>query len=146
MERTVALTAHALRRLAAIDGLELHGDAETRQGSQRSGVVSFGVRQQPAAAVAAVLDAEFGISVQHSHGALPDHVRLRLGPHNTIAEVDALADALQKIARGEFEGVYTHDAASGDYLALGGPPRGASRDPSHDRFFVAPQRPTYRTS
>ena len=138
MGRTAALTAHALRRLAAVDGLAL-------QGRQQTGVVSFDMRQQPAAAVAAVLDAEFGISVQHSRGALPERVWLHLGPYNTFADVDALAGALQKIARGEFEGVYIHDANSGDYVALGAPPR-PPRGASHNRFSVAPKRPPCRTS
>ena len=84
----------------------------------------FVLRQQPAAAVAAVLDTEFGIRVQHSHGVLPDRVCLPLGPRHTVADIDALAQALQKVARGEFEGVYIHDASSGDYVALGAPARG----------------------
>jgi selenocysteine lyase/cysteine desulfurase len=116
MKRTLALVAHAAQRLAGIDGLELHG-------TQQAGVVAFVLRQQPAAAVAAVLDTEFGIDVQHSHGALPDRVWLHLGPRNTFADIEVIADALQKIARGEFEGVYIHDAGSGAYVALGAPPR-----------------------
>jgi hypothetical protein len=117
-----ALLAHARCRLALIDGLQLQADAG-QPPAPCAGVVSFVLRQQPSAAVAAVLAAEFGISVQHSHGAPPDGVRLALGPQHTHAEVDALADALQKIARGEFNGVYTLDSASGDYVALGTPPR-----------------------
>ena len=35
-----------------------------------------------------------------------------------LTDIDALADALQKIARGEFEGVYVHDPSSGDYVPL----------------------------
>lgn len=135
MERTAALTAHARRLLAAVDGLDL-------QGPQQAGVVVFGLRQQPAAAVAAVLELEFGIAVQHGADTVPDRVWLQLGPRNTFADIEALAEALQKIARGAFDGVYIHDAASGGYVALGAPPRCAS----HNRLFVAPKRPPCRTS
>jgi len=120
--RPEALLLHAQQRLALIDGLQLHGDAGA-QPAHAAVAVSFVLRQQPSAAVAAVLAAEFGISVQHGHGTPPDGVRLALGPRHTQAEVDALVDALQKIARGEFNGVYTLDSASGDYVALGTPPR-----------------------
>jgi selenocysteine lyase/cysteine desulfurase len=117
------LAAHARRRLMAIDGLAL-------QGVQQAGAISFVLRQQPAAAVAAVLHAEFGIRVQHSQGVLPERVCLHLAPHHRTADIDALADALQKIARGEFEGVYVHEADSGNYVALGAPPqRGPAQRP-----------------
>jgi selenocysteine lyase/cysteine desulfurase len=104
--------ALAGRRLAAIEGLAV-------QAPPRTGVLAFALRQQPAAAVVAVLAAEFGIRLQHSHGAPPGRVWLPLGPPPSAAEIDALVGALQKVAQGEFTGVYLHDAHSGDYVPLG---------------------------
>ena len=101
------LMAYALRRLAAINGVQVSGDEQTQ-------AIAFGLRQQPAAAVAAILGAEFGIVAQHD-----DAVRLRL--FDTLSDIDALADALLKITLGEFRGVYLHDERSGDYVAAGGP-------------------------
>lgn len=117
MVSRAALAAHACQRLKGIDGLVL-------QRAKPAGTVCFVLRQQPAAAVAAVLLAEFGIRTQHSRGVLPDRVWMPLGRYQGLAYIDALADALRKIARGEFEGVYVHDASSGDYVALGTPPQG----------------------
>ena len=120
MATRAALAAHVLRRLKGIDGLVL-------QRPQPAGTLCFVLRQQPAAAVVAVLSAEFGIHTQHSRGALPDRVWLQMGRYHRLADIDALADALRKIARGEFEGVYVHDAGSGDYVALGALPRSERR-------------------
>jgi selenocysteine lyase/cysteine desulfurase len=112
--RPAVLAAYARQRLAVIDGLELQGD-------EAPGTIGFVLRQQPAAAVVAVLAAEFGIRLQHSRGGLPDRVWLHLGPQDTWGDIDTIADALQMIARGEFEGVYVHEPSSGDYVALGAP-------------------------
>ncbi|MFY9513489.1 MAG: hypothetical protein WAQ05_21195 [Rubrivivax sp.] len=100
--------AEALCRLGMVDGLQLLGET------------TFVLRQQPAAAVAAVLAAEFGIQLPHGDGLL----RLQPSTDGSVAGLEALVDALQKIARGEFDGVYTHEASSGDYVAVGEPQPG----------------------
>ena len=51
--------------------------------------------------------------------AMPGMVRISFGFYNTIADVDALADALECIARGGCAGVYEQDRCSGDYEAFG---------------------------
>ena len=54
--------------------------------------------------------------------AMPGMVRVSFGMYNTIAEIDLLAGALEKIARGEYRGEYGEDRASGEYSALGWSP------------------------
>ena len=51
--------------------------------------------------------------------AMPGMVRVSFGSYNTFDEVDALAEALGAIARGEYRGTYTHDRASGGVVRAG---------------------------
>lgn len=153
------LTAHALRRLAAVPGLRLYGDPDPARAAGRLGVIPFALAGCPHVLVAAILSAEFGIAVRNgsfcaqpylrellglsdqelarAHAELhdgdrrnlPGLVRASFGMYNTIAEVDALADALALIARGDYRGVYEQDRTSGDYR-----PRDWS--PNIDRYFT----------
>lgn len=140
------LTAYALERLACIPGLSLYGENDPEHAAQRLGVLPFTLEGLQHNQVAAILSAEFGIAVRSgsfcaqpylrrilgladadlSCGQAPiegkdQHgvtglVRASFGLYNTIAEVDALADALEIIARGEYHGTYVQDQASGDFL------------------------------
>jgi selenocysteine lyase/cysteine desulfurase len=119
---------------------------------QRLGVITFNLERHPHALVAAILSTEFGIGVRNGcfcaqpylkrllqidaaqaqrirseicagdHHDVPGMVRMSLALHNTAADIDALADALERIARGEFSGVYSQDRASGEYAAAGWAP------------------------
>jgi selenocysteine lyase/cysteine desulfurase len=143
------LTAHALARLATIPGVRVYGDADPAHAADRLGVITFNVEGLSHALVAAILSTEFAIGVRNgcfcAHPylmqllglsnaeaaevrreilagearAIPGMVRISFGLYNTIAEVDAVVDALAVIARGEFAGVYTQDSASGEYMAVG---------------------------
>ncbi len=143
------LTAHALARLARIPGLRVYGDAEPAHALERLGVISFNLEGRPHALVAAMLSTEFAIGVRNGcfcahpylvhllgldaaeigqrraeiaagdRRAMPGMVRISFGFYNTIADVDALADALECIARGGCAGVYEQDRCSGDYEAFG---------------------------
>ena len=53
---------------------------------------------------------------------MPGMVRISFGMYNTIDEVDVLVDALGKIARGDYQGKYVQDHASGEFLASGWSP------------------------
>lgn len=146
------LTAYALERLAAIEGLRIYGDADPLRASQRLGVIAFNLEPYPHALVAAVLGTEFGIGVRSGcfcahpylihllgwthedvqkirssmmvgdRSAVPGLVRVSFGHYNTIDEVDMLAHALGKIARGEYRGSYGQDRTTGEYAARGWSP------------------------
>jgi len=101
-----ALLAHATRRLQAIPGLRIIG-----QSSHKAGVASFVIDDPPMASmdIGTRLDAR-GIAVRTGHHCCqPIMDRLRISSttrasfamYNTIAEVDALADALGQIVAEE---------------------------------------------
>ena len=115
-------------------------------------MIPFNVGALPHALVAAVLTTEHGIGVRNGcfcahphvttllglderealrirtelaagdHRGVPGMVRISFGMYNTSAEVDALTDALDSIARGRYRGVYVQDRASGAYEAQGWTP------------------------
>jgi selenocysteine lyase/cysteine desulfurase len=143
------LTAYALERLAQIDGLQIYGDADPAHAAQRLGVITFNLASRSHAFVAAVLSTEFGIGVRNGcfcahpylvrllglapddvrrlrakmaagdRRAMPGMVRISFGSYNTFEEVDAVVDALRKIARGEYRGPYVQDRASGEFAVPG---------------------------
>lgn len=153
------LTAHALRRLQAIDGVEIYGLADPDRAAERLGVIPFSVRGVDHYKVAAVLSFEGGIGVRNGYfcahpylthllgisdkealrhqqeirdGArvgLPGLVRISFGCYNTIEEVDHLVEVLARIAAGDIQGDYEQDPVSGAYRL-----RGYELD--YGRYFV----------
>jgi selenocysteine lyase/cysteine desulfurase len=140
------LTAYALERLGGIEGVRIYGDADPVRAAQRLGVITFNLAGRSHFLVAAVLGTEFGIGVRNgcfcAHPylirllgltadevqqvrtamaagdgrAMPGLVRVSFGAYNIFEEVDALVEALGKIARGEFRGEYVQDRATGEYV------------------------------
>ena len=93
------LTEHALRRLADIDGLRIVGPTDA---SERGGAVAFVVDGIHAHDLGQILDDE-GVAIRVGHHcAWPLHkrfgvaatARASFAAYNTIAEVDALAEAI----------------------------------------------------
>jgi selenocysteine lyase/cysteine desulfurase len=143
------LTAHALARLAAIPGLRIYGDAGPERAAGRLGVIPFALDGVSHVLVASILSAEFGIAVRNGtfcaqpylcrllgltdadverlrgdlragdRRHMPGLVRASFGLYNTVAEVDALAEALAAIARGEYRGEYIQDRITGDFRPRG---------------------------
>lgn len=139
------LTAHALQRLAGIDGIRVYGDGCPGRAGSRLGVIPFNLASRSHFHVAAVLSAEHGIGVrngcfcahpylmhllqitpaevrqirdrmaQGDRGTMPGMVRVSFGLFNTVDDVDRLADALQEIAAGRVRGRYVQDRASGEF-------------------------------
>ena len=135
-EHEATLTAHALERLRAIDGIVLYGDTNPGCCPIRLGVISFTVRGMDHALVAAILGYEAGVGVRSGCFCaqpyifsllnvspeevarlredaaradlrhMPGMVRLSFGCYNTAGEIDAAADALERIVRGEYRGRY----------------------------------------
>ncbi len=146
------LTAHALKRMAAIPGVRIYGRADPASAADRLGVIAFNVERVPHGLVAAILSTEHAIAVRNGcfcahpyllallgqdgvdvgrvrsdllrgdHRSVPGMVRISFGAYNTHADVDAFADALAVIARGEQAGDYEQDPATGEFRVRGHAP------------------------
>ena len=153
------LTAHALERLGALEGVELLGDQDPARASQRLGVIPFNLAGIPHFLTAAILGYEFGIGVRngcfcahpyilhllglspaetervreemlaHDRSEMPGLVRASFGLYNTLDEVDEFVGALEKIRRGEYRGRYHQQRASGDYVPEGW-------EPEFEKYFA----------
>lgn len=151
-EHEALLTAHALQRLPSVPGLHLYGDPDHGRAAQRLGVIPLQLDGVSHFLAAAVLGYEFGIGVrsgcfcahpyilhllglspEQSHAVrarmlagdkseMPGLIRASFGLYNTLEEVDALVEALTRIARGEYRGRYIQDIASGEYRLEGWQP------------------------
>jgi cysteine desulfurase/selenocysteine lyase len=95
-----SLTDHALARLSAIEGVHVIGRAQ-----DRGGVVSFTLDRAHAHDVATLLDRQ-GIAVRAGHHCaeplmhrfgLESTARASFGVYTTHAEIDALADTLERV-------------------------------------------------
>jgi selenocysteine lyase/cysteine desulfurase len=152
-----SLTAYALERLRAMPGVTLYGETTLFPDRDRVGVITFNVANIDHALVTAVLGYEEGIGIRSGcfcaqpyvahllnlgdaeqkrwrrarrsgyRPPRPGMVRVSFGAYNTIEEVDALIDAVERVIRGEHRGQYER-LPTGDYA-----PRGYS-DPIR-RFF-----------
>jgi selenocysteine lyase/cysteine desulfurase len=144
-----ALTEHALTRLSHVPGITLYGDHDPQRASQRLGVIPINVEGMIHYLAAAILGYEYGIGVRNgcfcAHPYLlhlmdikgdearqvrtqilsgdrryvPGMVRVSFGLYNTLEEVDALVDALECIARGEYRGKYTQAISNGEFMPEG---------------------------
>jgi selenocysteine lyase/cysteine desulfurase len=152
------LTAHVLRRLSAIDGLDIYGQTDPARANERVGVIPFNLQGVDHYKVAAVLSFEGGIGVRNgcfcahpyilrlmnvreeealrhkqdilngTRMGLPGLVRISFGCYNTLEEVDHLVEMLARIVAGEIEGDYQQDPESGAYW-----PRGF--EPDYEQYF-----------
>jgi len=146
------LTAHALRRLAETDRVRVFGDPRPESAAERLGAIPFQVEGVSHFLVAAILGYEHGIGVRsgcfcahpyvlrllgltpdearavrdrmlaHDKREMPGLVRMSFGLYNTIDEVDRFAEALRRIADGEYHGRYTQDTATGEFVPDGWEP------------------------
>jgi selenocysteine lyase/cysteine desulfurase len=147
-----ALTRYALAQLSRIPGLRIYGDHNPSAADDRLGVIPFSLDGYSHFLVAAILGYEFGIGVRsgcfcahpyilHLLGLsneqarrvrermlagdksdMPGLVRISFGLYNTREDIEALCDALERIVRGEYSGVYIQDPATGEYHPEGWEP------------------------
>lgn len=98
------LAAEARRRLAAINGVRVHGPS----GSAAAGIVAFTAASVESPALARVLSDRFGIMVRagyhctqplHEATGISETVRASFHLYNTATEVDSLASAVSTIIR-----------------------------------------------
>jgi cysteine desulfurase/selenocysteine lyase len=146
------LSAYALQRLQTLPGVHVYGDRDPQRAAQRLGVIPLQVSGMSHFKVAAILGNEFGIGVRsgcfcahpyilHLLGLTPEEarevrrrmlngdkrqmpglIRASFGLYNTLEEVDALAEALERIIQGDYRGEYQQDMASGEYHLTGWEP------------------------
>jgi selenocysteine lyase/cysteine desulfurase len=147
------LTGYALEKLNAMNEIEVYGDTDPSNATDRLGVIPIQLKHVPHFLAAAVLGYEFGIGVRsgcfcahpyilHLLGLnneeaaevrrrmvegdkseMPGLIRASFGLYNTRQEVDILVNALQRISTGEYKGKYTQDKASGEYSPLDWQPK-----------------------
>jgi cysteine desulfurase/selenocysteine lyase len=152
------LTAHALRRLPDVPGIELYGLTDPDRAAERVGVIPFNLGHVDHYKVAAILSHEGAIGVRNgcfcahpyilrllkisseevlrhqqeiiagTKVGLPGLVRISFGCYNTVEEIDDAVDMLTRIANGDFEGEYEQDPGSGAYW-----PR--DYEPGYAEFF-----------
>jgi len=153
------LTAHALRRLSEIDGIELYGLTDPDRTHERVGVIPLNVRGVDHYKVAAVLSFEGAVAVRNgcfcahpyilrllqvsgedamrhqqdildgTRVGLPGLVRMSFGCYNTVEEVNHAVEVLARIAADDILGDYEQDPGSGAYW-----PRGY--EPDYEQYFV----------
>jgi selenocysteine lyase/cysteine desulfurase len=141
------LLDYAYRRLKAIPGLVFYGPTEDL--SNKVGVIAFNVEGVPHGLTAAIIGTEGAIGVRNgcfcahpyvkellhvspdddrvlaaeviagNKSRMPGLVRASLGCYNNEADIDTLAEMLQRIVRREFKGTYVQDKATGTYRAEG---------------------------
>jgi len=149
VQHEAQLTAHLLERLSRIDKVRVYGITDPARAAEKVGVVPLTIEGMSHYLVAAILSAEGGIGVRNGcfcahpyllrllgvpaeearlhqqeiqgrrRQHLPGLVRASFGCYNTEEEVDWLADMLERIARGEYEGKYVQDPVSGAFWPQG---------------------------
>jgi selenocysteine lyase/cysteine desulfurase len=153
------LTAYALQRLAKIPEVHIYGDADPDNAANRLGVIPLAVKNMMHFKAAAILGYEFGVGVRsgcfcahpyilhllgltqqeaedvrermiaNDRSDMPGLIRVSFGLYNTFEDVDGLIEALVKIGRGEYQGTYTQDIATGEYNPAGW-------QPDFERYFT----------
>jgi cysteine desulfurase/selenocysteine lyase len=153
------LTAHVLRSLQGIEGVDVYGMTDPDRAAERLGVIPFNVQGVDHYKVAAVLSFEGGIGVRNgcfcahpyilrlmkvsaeealrhqqdimdgTRVGLPGLVRISFGCYNTTEEIDHAVDVLSRIAAGEIQGDYEQNPMSGAYW-----PRGY--EPDYEQYFA----------
>lgn len=143
------LLAYAIQRMQAVPGMHIYGETDPARLHEKVGVIPFNVAGVSHFLVAAVLGYEGGIGVRSGcfcahpyvvhllqldeHTAdtwrsqllsgdrsnMPGMVRASFGCYNDFGDVDRLVAMLQRIARGEYQGRYRLNRASGEYLPAG---------------------------
>jgi selenocysteine lyase/cysteine desulfurase len=152
------LTAYALRKLARNPQVHIYGDPDPDRAPERLGVIPLQVANINHFKVSAILGYEFAIGVRsgcfcahpyilHLLGLSPEEahevrrrmlakdksdmpglIRASFGLYNTVEDVDALTEALEKIASGQYTGVYTQQIATGEFTS-------ADWQPDFGQFF-----------
>ncbi len=150
------LLEYAYRKLGKIKGLMFYGARDNLR--EKVGVITYNAEGIHHSLVAAILGTEEGIGVRDgcfcahpyvkellgltheqdlAHEAsvlggdkssMPGMVRASLGCYSNEADIDALAEAMERIMRKEYRGTYAQDRKSGAFQAV-------NFQPDYARFF-----------
>ena len=142
------LLAYAIERMQAVPGVQIYGETEPTRLGEKVGVIPFNMSGVSHFLLAAILGYEGGIGVRSGcfcahpyvvhllqldeHTAhtwrdqllggdkshMPGMVRASFGCYNNTDDVDRLVEMLQRIARGDYQGEYRLNRASGEYLPV----------------------------
>jgi cysteine desulfurase / selenocysteine lyase len=141
------LLTYAYKKLKSVPKLALYGPTDNM--SEKVGTITFNIEGKHHALVAAILGMEGGIGVRNgcfcahpyvkhllhvspeedrrftdevlagNKAHMPGMVRASLGCYNNEEDIDALAEMLDRIGRGEIKGKYVQDLRTGAFSAEG---------------------------
>ena len=141
------LLSYGYARLKEIQKIVLYGPTDHLE--EKVGVMAFNIEGMHHSLVAAILGVEGGIGVRDgcfcahpyvkellhvspeedrvftaevisgNKSNMPGMVRASLGCYNTREDIDALAEMLGRVVRGDYRGTYTQDPATGAFHARG---------------------------
>jgi len=144
-----ALVRYALRELGAIPGVRIYGQSDPEMAHEKVGVIPFNVKGVDHFLLAAILGYEGGIGVRSgcfcahpyvvhllqlaedeagvwrdrilsgNRAHMPGMVRASFGCYNDESDVDRLVEMVARAARGDYQGDYRLDPASGEYVPAG---------------------------
>jgi cysteine desulfurase / selenocysteine lyase len=162
------LVTYALERLREVPGIQIYGQSDPAKAHEKVGVIPFNLAGVSHFLVAAILGYEGGIGVRsgcfcahpyvvhllqlNDHESdrwrdqmlggdkseMPGMVRASFGCYNNTDDVDHLIDMLQRIARGDYDGEYILDRASGEYFP-------ANYREQMEQYFLLEPMPLFRS-
>ena len=140
------LTAYALEKLGAIEGVTIYGETDPSKASEKVGVIPFNLRGVDHALLAAIAGYEFGVGVRNGcfcahpyvvdllhledseihkwrnqfkngdKSGMPGMVRMSFGCYSNHEDVDRLLSVLEKIKMKEYSGKYYQLLETGEFL------------------------------
>lgn len=148
-EHEEALIAYALERLQTVPGVKIYGETDPARAAAKVGVIPFNLEGVSHFLLAAILGYEGGIGVRsgcfcaHPYvvhlldlppaeastwreqllagdkSNMPGMVRASFGCYNSFDDVDRLVEMVQRVARGDYQGDYRLNRATGEYTPAG---------------------------
>lgn len=143
------LVAYALQRLQTVPGLKIYGETDPARAHEKVGVIPLNLDGVSHFLLAAILGYEGGIGVRsgcfcaHPYvvhllhlpeaeastwreqllagdkSNMPGMVRASFGCYNNHDDVDRLVEMVERVARGDYQGEYRLDRATGEYTPAG---------------------------
>ncbi len=143
------LVKYALKRLGRIPGVKIYGQTDPAKAHEKVGVIPFNLEGVSHFLLAAVLGYEGGIGVRsgcfcaHPYvvhllqldeetavswqkqmlngdkSNMPGMVRASFGCYSSTDDIDRLAEMVERVARGEYEGNYRLIRSTGEYVPVG---------------------------
>jgi selenocysteine lyase/cysteine desulfurase len=142
------LVKYALERLGRIPGVKIYGETDPAKASEKVGVIPFNLEGVSHFLLAAVLGYEGGIGVRsgcfcaHPYvvhllnlsevesgswqqqmmagdkSNMPGMVRASFGCYSNTNDIDRLAEMIERVARGDYEGEYKLIPSTGEYVPV----------------------------